>query len=339
MKIGLLFAGQGAQYPGMGKSLYEKSAAAKKVFDEAGDQIKDRCFNGTKETLRQTKTTQPCIYTVTMAAYCSFLEETAKFDKRFWGKIEPAGVAGFSLGEYSALTAAGVIDDIGKGLDIVTKRGELMFAAGSDENGNPKGGMAAAFGNRRAILKCVEAAREDGILEGVNFNSQVQTVVAGDNGALERFRKIAAEGRIKVIPLTVGTAFHSPMMAPAAEPLRQILLKSDLKASVTKVYCNLTGRDMFEGNSHAGEDITGYVADIMAKQVKSPVYWQETIEHMAGDGINTFIEIGPGTTLSGIVKKISHDNATLNIDDGESLEKTMRALSEMIGAEGESSYA
>ena len=339
MRLGLLFAGQGAQYPGMGKSLYEKSSAARKVFDDAGGQIKDWCFNGTKEMMRQTRITQPCIYIVTMAAYQSFLEEISKFGEHFWDSIELTGVAGFSIGEYAALTAAGIIEDIEKGLEIVTKRGELMFMAGVDESGNPKGGMIAAFGKRREILKCVEIARMDGILEGVNFNSQVQTVVAGDNSALKRFKKAAVENKIKVIPLTVGTAFHSPMMAPASEPLRRILMESELRTPVSKVYCNLTGGDLFCGKHFEEDEITEYLADVMAKQIKSPVLWQETIENMAGDGIDALIEIGPGRTLCGIVKKISHDIVTFNIEDEESLEKTMLALEEMSGAKGDGENA
>ena len=339
MKIGLMFAGQGAQYPGMGKSLYECSAAAKKVFDEAGGQIKEWCFNGTKEMLRQTRMTQPCIYTVDMAAYRSFLEEISKSSRNFWDSVELAGVAGFSLGEYAALTAAGIIDDIGKGLGIVTERGKLMLAAGSDGAGRPKGGMAAAFGKRREILSCVEKTREDGILECVNFNSKIQTVVAGDNNALARFRAAAAERRIKAIPLTVGTAFHSPMMEPAAEPLKLILLNAELNAPAAKVYCNLTGGDLFGGRRLEEGEVAEYVADVMARQVKSPVYWQETIENMIRDGVDTLIEIGPGTTLCGIAKKISHDVKTLNIEDKESLEKTKRTLTEMIGAEGDDRYA
>jgi len=335
MKIGLLFAGQGAQYPGMGRDLYEKSEAARKVFDEAGEQIKDWCFNGTKEMLRQTRITQPCIYTVAMAAYQALLESVSGWGGFFWEKAELAGLAGFSLGEYAALTAGGVIGDIGKGLEIVSARGELMLKAGSDEEGNSKGGMVAAFGSRHEIQRCVEEARGDGILEGVNFNSQVQTAVAGDLIALERFKKTAAANKIKTIPLTVSTAFHCPMMAPAVEPMRRILLEAGLKAPTLKVYCNLTGDDILGGQRLPEGDAGRYLADVMARQIKSPVYWQETIENMAKDGIGVLIELGPGTTLCGMVKKISHDIVALNVEDGESLAKTVRAMAEMTGAKGD----
>ena len=310
MKIGFLFAGQGAQYPGMGKSLYECSPAAKNIFDEAGEAIKENCFNGTEETLKQTHVTQPCVYIVAMAAYSALLEAV---------QITPAGIAGFSLGEYSALTAAGVIDSIKKGLAIVTRRGELMLKAGTGEDGSRMGAMAAAIGKREDILRCVEAARESGILEGVNFNSPTQTVVAGDKAALERFREKAAENKIKAIPLSVGTAFHTPMMAPVMEPLRQLLSGADLKEPSLKIYCNLTGNE-----------IGRPIADVMAKQAANPVFWQETIENMVSHGIELMIEFGPGKALCGMVKKTAPQITTLNVEDKESLEKTIETLRRML---------
>ena len=330
-----MFAGQGAQYPGMGKSLYESSNAAKNVFDGAGKQIIEWCFDGTKEILRQTQVTQPCVYTATMAAYEAFLEAALFCGAGFFESLKISGVAGFSLGEYAALTAAGVIEKKEHGLEIVTKRGEFMQKAGTGENGEPKGGMIAAFGDRAEILRCVGRARGGGILEGVNFNHKAQTVVAGDKDALLRFKEKAAEKRIKTIPLSVSTAFHSPMMEEASEALKEVLLKAGLKAPVYKIYCNLTGDDMLSGFTLPGSEITEYVADIMARQAKSPIYWQETIENMIRDGIDVFIEIGPGTTLSGFVRKASHDVAVLNVDDKESLELTMKALTDMLKGKGE----
>jgi [acyl-carrier-protein] S-malonyltransferase len=328
MKVGLLFVGQGAQYPGMGKSLYESSETARKMFDDAGEQIKAWCFDSPIETLRLTHVTQPSIYTVSMAAYHAFLEAVSKHGKSLENSIEIAGVAGFSLGEYSALTAAGIIESAKQGLHIVKQRGELMLKAGRDDDGNEKGGMSAALGRREDILKCVDETRLDGILDGVNFNSKSQTVVAGDKDALERFKQAASANRIKVTPLNVSTAFHSKMMAPAAEPIRQILMETDLKMPKAKVYCNLTGDDMFGGKEIARETIKEYVADIMAKQAKSPIYWQETIENKARDGIEIFIEMGPGNVLSGLTKRIVQGATILNIEDKESLEKTIEVLRE-----------
>lgn len=314
----------------MGKSLYDSSEAAKKVFDAAGDQIKYWCFEGTKEMLRETNITQPSVYTVTMAAYEAFLEAMDKADKDFWSNIQIVGISGFSLGEYAALTAAGTIDDLQKGIDIVIKRGNLMGQAGVDENGNPKGSMTAAFGERSEILECVELSREDGILEAVNFNSPVQTVVAGDFAALERFKEVAGQRKIKARPLSVSTAFHSPMMAPAANALKDILIDAGLKSPGVKVYSNVTAKDMMEGYGGPTGAESEFISDLMAKQAMSPVYWQEIVENMAADGAEILIEIGPGTTLSGIVKKVNSEILTLNIEDLESLEKTISVLEERL---------
>lgn len=340
MKIGLLFAGQGAQHSGMGKSLYDNYDAAKKVMDLAGDDIKDWCFNGTKELLRQTQVTQPCIYTVTMAAYEAFKGQVEKLPKDMLEKIEIVGMAGFSLGEYSALTAGKVIGGIEEGLKIVRARGQWMSEAGMDENNEPRGGMVAAFGERQNILDCVDKTRDGGILEGVNFNSQAQTVVAGDKEALERFKdyakKAAKEGamHIKVLPLSVSTAFHSPMMAPAVPKLTQLLIDNKLSAPETKVFSNVTSKDMMEGFPKEKladkEAVSQFIAQLMGKQAQSPVYWQETIENMINEGTELFIELGPGNTLSGLVKKINTEALTMNVSDMENLEETLKYLRENI---------
>jgi [acyl-carrier-protein] S-malonyltransferase len=326
MKIGIVFAGQGAQYKGMGKDLYDSYPEAKKVFDLAGDQIKDWCFNGDEETLRQTHVTQPTIYTTSMAAYEALLAQIEEAGLK--DKLEITALAGFSLGEYSALTAAGAIDEISKGVDIVTKRGTLMQQAGLDENGEAKGAMAAGLGTRDKILAVVEQAREDGILEGVNFNSPKQTVVAGDKAAIERFTAIAKENKIKAIPLSVSTAFHSPMMVPAAEKLKDVLKEAGLKAPVTTVYADVTADNImkdYDGN----QDVADYLVDIMARQAMSPVYWEEIINRFEADGVEALIEVGPGTTLCGLTKKTSKVIKPLNVENVESLKETIAQLREM----------
>lgn len=315
MKIGILFAGQGAQYSGMGSSLYEHSATAREIFDIAGEEIKEWCFHGTKEMLRMTQITQPCIYTVTMAAYGALQEELSKLDQ---ADYEIIGIAGFSLGEYAALTAAGSIDDYKKGIGIVTKRGQWMNEAGVNEAGEAIGGMTAAFGDRAHIQECVEACREDGVLECVNFNSPAQTVIAGDKEALDRFKRRCKEmGHIKAVPLSVSTAFHSPIMVPSVGKLKELLEQEQLHQPTMKIYSNVTGKPLEENTD---------LAQLMAKQAMSPVYWQETIENMMKDGVELFVEIGPGKTLSGLVKKINHDAHTANVEDQESLEATIAFL-------------
>ncbi|MEG1929639.1 MAG: ACP S-malonyltransferase [Anaerovorax sp.] len=330
MKIGLLFAGQGAQHTGMGKSLYEQSQSAREMMDRAGDQVKEWCFFGTKEMLRQTNITQPCIYTVTMAAYAGFQEELFKLSQRQLEQIKIVGFAGFSLGEYAALTASGVMKNFQQGLEIVKNRGAWMNEAGLDEKGEAKGGMVAAFGDRTHVLDCVNRSRCSDILECVNFNSPIQTVVAGSKEALERFKVNAkALGGMKAIPLSVSTAFHSSMMEPAVPKLTALLKNSGLRAPNVTIYSNVTGKNLmekFETTAELPENQGDYIAEMMGKQAMSPVYWQETIENMIEEGVDLFIEIGPGSTLSGLVKKINHEVMTLNISDYETLMKTMEEL-------------
>ena len=326
MKIGIVFAGQGAQYSGMGKDLYDSYPQAKEIFDLAGDQIKEWCFEGDAETLKQTHVTQPTIYTVSMAAYKALLAELEK--NGLSDKLEIDAVAGFSLGEYSALTAAGVIPKISEGVEIVAQRGTLMQEAGRDEDGNAKGTMAAALGKREKILDLVEQAREDGILEGVNFNSPKQTVVAGDKAAVARFAELAKENRIKAIPLSVSTAFHSPMMIPAAEKLKDVLRQAELKMPEITVYADVTADDIMK--DYDGGDLKDYLVEIMAKQAMSPVYWEEIIRRFAADGVKAIIEVGPGTTLSGLTKKTCKEIAALNVENVETLQETIAQLKELV---------
>ncbi|HPD90134.1 MAG TPA: ACP S-malonyltransferase [Bacillota bacterium] len=337
MRIALLFAGQGAQYPGMGQDLYDHSPAAKEIFNKAGKEVRDWCFHGTKEMLRQTHITQPAIYTVTMAAYEAFLEQLSTLELSQRNRLELVGVAGFSLGEYAALTAAGTIDSFEKGLEIVTKRGNMMDSAGRDHRGEPLGGMVAAFGARADILSCVEATREEGILCAVNYNSPIQTVVAGDFAALDRFQNHSKAYGVKSKILSVGTAFHSPLMEKAAEELEVLLRSMELQRPRIKTMSNVSGKNLMEGISR-GEDPSEELAIILGKQACSPVYWQECMESLAEEQAEYYIEIGPGTTLSGIAKKILTAPQTLNIEDSSSLEKTMDTLirelnNEMLGEE------
>ena len=326
MKIGIVFAGQGAQYSGMGKDLYETYPEAKTIFDMAGDQVKAWCFEGDEETLKQTHVTQPTIYTTTMAAYEAFMAEIKK--QAMTDDLEVVALAGFSLGEYSALTAAGAIDEISKGIDIVSKRGVRMQQAGLDEEGNAKGGMAAGIGDRKAILEAVEDASEDGILEGVNFNSPVQTVVAGDKAALKRFRRAAKAKGVKAIPLGVSTAFHSPMMISAAEKLKDVLLEADLKAPKKKVYANVTADDIMK--DFDGQDEGQYLTDMLAKQAMSPVYWEEIIKKFQTEGVKAIVEVGPGKTLTGLTKKTCPEITALNVENVETLQNAVAQLKELI---------
>lgn len=324
MKIGIVFAGQGAQYSGMGKDLYDTYPEAKRVFDLAGEQIKEWCFNGDEDTLKETHITQPTIYTTTMAAYEALLAEIKAAGLE--DKLEVVALAGFSLGEYSALTAAGAIDEYAKGIEIVTRRGILMKEAGQDENGNNMGAMAAGLGKRDKILELVEQAREDGILEGVNFNSPKQTVVAGDKEAIRRFCDLAKDNKVVAIPLSVSTAFHSPMMVPAAEKLRDVLKAADLKAPQQTVYADATADDIMAG---CEGDPADHLVEMLSRQAKSPVYWEEILNRFADNGVEAIIEVGPGHTLTGLTKKTLKGVAALNVESVDSLKLAIEKLMEL----------
>jgi [acyl-carrier-protein] S-malonyltransferase len=208
----------------MGRSLYDAYPAARGIFDRAGETIKHWCFEGTGEDLRQTHITQPTVFTVAVAAHAALLEGLARegLAPEDGGGLAIAGFAGFSLGEYAALTAAGCIADFESALALVEKRGAYMAEAGRDAAGERRGAMLAVFGERQAVLCAVADARADDILEAVNFNAPAQTVAAGDIAAIGRLRKKVKETNgLKAVPLNVSTAFHSPMMEPASERLAE----------------------------------------------------------------------------------------------------------------------
>jgi len=319
-KYAVVFAGQGAQKPGMGKSLYETSPAARAVFDRAGEEIKFDCFEADEERLRQTEVTQPAVYTMDMAAYAALREAI---------EAEPSGVAGFSLGEYAAFTAAGVIGSLEEGLEIVKARSLLMKAAGTDPDGTQRGAMAAGMGDLENVLALVEKAREDGVLEAVNFNSPQQTVVAGDATAVERFTALAAESRshgVKAKALHVSGAFHSPLMQPAGDGLADELKDRTFGPPQIPVYINVTGGPYEDYSKIAVGTDSAKMRALLVCQIQSPVQWQTTIESMAEAGIGTIIEVGPGKTLSGLVRKIAPELTALHVEDAESLASTVETV-------------
>ncbi|MGI6205092.1 MAG: ACP S-malonyltransferase [Anaerovoracaceae bacterium] len=326
MKVAYLFAGQGSQYPGMGRDLYENFDAGHRVFDQAGEKIKKLCFEGTADELKITSNTQPCVYAVTMAAYESFISE---MKKRGVQETAPAAAAGFSLGEYSALTAAGIITSISDGAELMARRGEWMDAAGRGPDGRPAGGMTAAIGRRNKILECAEQAREGSILEAANFNAPLQTVVSGEIPALDRFEKIAAGNRIRPVRLAVGSAFHCRMMEPASEKMRALLLEKNFGREAFPVYTNLTGGLVSEyrrAGAEEGPQSKEDIADMLALQLMSPVRWDTIMSGLAAGGVDTFVEFGPGKTLSGLVKKNVKNANVFNVEDAESLEAAVEGL-------------
>lgn len=300
--IAFLFSGQGSQYPGMGTSLYEGSPAARKVFETA-DQIRPgtsaQCFTGTAEELSVTQNTQPCLYCVDLAA-ARALEEAG---------VAADFAAGFSLGEVAALTFAGVFSDE-DGFAFVTKRGQAMEAAA----GQTPGAMAAVLklSNETVEQLCSEFSQ----VWPVNYNCPGQLVVAGEKEELSRFCEKAAAAGGKAVPLAVSGGFHSPLMEPAAKELSPVLEQLATAAPRLPVYANVNARPYDEETAR----------ELLLRQVKSPVRWQETLEALAAQGVDTFIECGAGKTLSGLVKKTLKGVTVLRVEDMETLKAAVEAV-------------
>lgn len=293
--IALLFSGQGAQFPGMGRELYDCSPAARAVFEMA-DRVRPgtsaQCFTGSKEELSQTINTQPCIFAADLAAARAVAQ----------AGITPCCVAGFSLGEIPALAFAGLMDDE-TAFRLVCKRGEWMDEAACAH----PGAMAAALKLTAAQVEALCEKRQNAW--PVNYNSPAQTVVAC---AADGFDELAADIKAaggRAVRLAVSGAFHSPFMASAAERLRQYLSNLPLQAPSIPVYSNRTARP-YEGD----------YAALIAEQVQSPVRWQAIIEAMAAQGVDTFIEVGVGKTLTGLVQKIVPSLRAIAVDTKEALD-------------------
>lgn len=312
--VAVTFAGQGAQYPGMGKDLYDGSPAARAIFDTAGAELRDIIFNGTAEQLKETRVTQPAVYTVDMACWAALSEALDG------NEIEIIGFAGFSLGEYAALTAAGVIPSFEIGLDLVRKRAALMADAGRHADGRLRGVMAAVIGAREDVVDVVRAAQGDYVLEAVNFNAPTQTAIAGDAEGIAAFTEYAkASGkRLRVIPLAVSSAFHSSIMEPAGVGIGEAASLIAFEPPRHEVYLNLTG-DVLSADFRT-------VQEIMTLQVKSPVFWQETMENLAAAGAQIVVELGPGSTLTGLAKKTIPGVRALNADDVKGIKEVVSMM-------------
>ncbi len=299
----LVFPGQGSQFVGMGKDIYDSSPAGRAIFDEA-DRILEfplsrLCFEGPEEELGDTINAQPAILTVSVAGLAALRERMAAAGRH----LEPAYVAGHSLGEYAALVAANVMD-FSDALRLVRERGRLMHETGKKR----PGGMAAIMGLDSAALESVVArAREAGEVAMANLNAPAQIVISGDTAALQRAIELArAEGARRVAMLKVSIASHSPLMSRAAQGLSEALAHVPLRDPEIPVVANITGQVL-----HTAEDIRRELAENVVK----PVNWTRSVLEMVNGGGETFIEVGPGKVLSGLIKRISADVKAVNVQE------------------------
>ncbi len=304
-KVAILFAGQGAQHEGMCAELAAADEAARAVFDLC-DQVRpgtsQQCWHADKATLALTANTQPCVWACDMA--CAQALQAAG--------VVPAAVAGFSLGELAALAFAGVMGQE-QAFRLVCRRSELMDAACQ---ANP-GGMAAVL--KLTPEQVEELAAQAGAYP-VNYNSPAQTVCAGTKEAVASLCDLVKQAGGRAMPLAVQGAFHSPLMASAREGLAEALAGVELREAQVPVWANATAQPYPAQADEARE--------LLASQVASPVRWAQTLQAMAAEGIDTFIEVGPGKTLTGLVKRTLPDACALSCETPDDLASVLAALKE-----------
>lgn len=302
MKIAFVFPGQGSQYVGMGKDLVAKFSYTKKFFDDAnqalGFDLQKLCYDGPDEELKKTEITQPAILTV--SAIC--LEAMKSF-----GNIKAEAVAGHSLGEYTALYSAGSLS-FKDAVKLVNLRGKFMQAAVPLGEGT----MAAILGLDHNVVKeiCIKASAK-GTVEAANINSPGQIVISGTISGVAEASKLCKEaGAKRVIELQVSAPFHSSMMKPAADNLAIELDKMVVKDAQVPVVSNVTADYVTSA---------GTIKELLIKQMTSPVLWEDSVMKLSNDGFDTFIEIGPGKALTGLIKKINQKAKIFNVSDAASL--------------------
>ena len=312
MKVAFIFSGQGSQYIGMGKELYNNIPSCQKVYDKAnevlGFDLKELIFNGDKEDLNITENTQPAILTTSVAILPAIKEKGIKADI----------VAGLSLGEYSALVASEALD-FETAVSLVKKRGRFMQEAVPQGVGS----MAAVIGlDESKIKKVLKVASEKGIVEIANYNTNNQIVIGGECAAVELATELLKEaGARRVIPLKVSGPFHTSLLNEASIKLENEFKSIEFNDPKIKTITNVTA-DFINDKTE--------IKNLLINQVKSSVRWSETIEKMIDEGIDTFIEIGPLKTLSSFVREISKEKKTtvkiFNVEDLKSLNKTLEGM-------------
>lgn len=296
-KIAFMFAGQGAQTPGMGKDLYNNFKSARTIFDMAGETVKDLSFNGPSEELNRTLNAQPCLFAMDLAC-AEALNENG---------IKPSGVAGFSLGEIPACAYCGIMG-LEQAFEFVNYRARVMDECASIN----KGEMYACL--KLDAISVKEICNKLSHAYPVNFNCDSQTVVACSDTVSESLKKEVSLQGGKAVKLAVSGAFHSPFMDTASDKILNYIKDKEFGKMEIPLYSNVTSV------------VYGDPRVLLAKQVNSPVLWQKTIENMVSDGFDIFIEVGAGKTLSGFIKKINPNVTALNVCDSASLEETLKFI-------------
>jgi len=314
MTLAFLFPGQGAQKVGMGRALAERFPAARAVFEEANDvvafDLAALCWNGPEDELKKTVHTQPALLTHSVAAL-RLLEAQG---------VRPAFAAGHSLGEYSALVAAGALE-FADALRLVQRRGALMFQAGLDT----PGAMAAILGLDLAAVEaaCREASGA-GVVVPANLNAPGQVVVSGEPAAVDAACEAArARGAKRAIRLEVSGAFHSPLMAPAAAGLAEALDSVTVSEARFPVVANVSAQPVVRREE---------IRASLKTQLLGAVRWEESMRRLLQDGVEIFVEVGTGTVLRGLLRSVDRDARALNVDDPDSLTATMTALGAPTGS-------
>jgi len=307
-KVAFVFPGQASQYPGMGKELAEKYPVARAVFDEAdkalGISVSKLCFEGSEDDLKLTANTQPAILTVSVAASRVLAEKG----------ITPDFVAGHSLGEYSALVAAGSLK-FADAVKLVRKRGTYMQEAVPAG----QGAMAAIMGLSPAVVQdaCKRAAEVE-ICAPANLNSPEQTVISGHAGAVKRAVEIASQlGAKRSMVLAVSAPFHSALMMPAQEKLERDLNAIAFADLQVPLVTNVDADSIRQGEE---------ARSALIRQVTMAVRWEESMRMLLDEGVNTFVEVGPGRVLTGLMRQIERSVATLNVEDEKSLQATVEKI-------------
>jgi [acyl-carrier-protein] S-malonyltransferase len=312
MKLAILFSPQGSQSVGMGRELAERSAGASSAFSEAdaalGWSVSDACWNGPAERLDDTRQTQPCLLTTSVAAYRALGEAADP---------TPVVVAGHSVGEYAALVAAGVLE-LGAALRLVARRAELMAAAG-------EGGMSAVLGlDRDAVEAVVDSLGRPTDLVVANDNAPGQVVISGRlDGLMLAEEAMRAAGARRILRLPVSGAFHSPLMAGVAEQLAEAFEGETWSDARIGVMSNVSAEPLTDASR---------IRPLLAEQVRSPVEWVRCVRRMVDDGVEGMIECGAGAALIGMVKRIAPEVATATVTDAATLQGAVRLIGHRVTA-------